>query len=84
MCFRVSSAQWMYATNMTDLNKRRMNEEQALKAKFDKVSWRRAVVFDWTRLPDPMARRQLRLLVSNSRASLSDEKFNEVFHLNKS
>lgn len=81
MCFRVSTAQWKYSTNMTDFNKRRMIEEQMLKAKFDKVSWRKAVSFDWTRLPDPMARRQLKLLITNSRASLSDEKYNEVKHV---
>lgn len=79
MCFRTSNAQWKYATNMTDINKRKMIEEQMLKAKFEKVSWRKAVNFDWLRLPDPMARRQLKLLVTNGRASLNDEKFNEVY-----
>ncbi|KAL1513127.1 hypothetical protein ABEB36_002587 [Hypothenemus hampei] len=80
-CFRVSSAQWAYSTNMTDSNKRKMVEEQTLKAKFDKVTWRKAVEFDWTRLPDPMARRQIRMLTMISRASLSDEKYNEIHHL---
>lgn len=78
MCYRVSLAQWKYSTNMTDLNKRRMIDEQMLKAKFDKVSWKKAVTYDWNRLPDPMTRRQLKLLITNSRASLTDEKYNEV------
>jgi peptidyl-dipeptidase A len=78
MCFRVSSARWAYSTNMTDHNKRRMIEEQTLQAKFDKLSWKRAMTFDWTRLPDQMVRRQLKFLITNSRASLSDEKYNEV------
>ncbi|XP_049820777.1 angiotensin-converting enzyme-like isoform X2 [Aethina tumida] len=81
MCFRVGSAQWTYSTNMTDFNKRKMIDEQTRKAKFDKISWRKAAEFDWTRLPDPMARRQLRMLMSNSRASLSDDKYNEIYHL---
>lgn len=79
MCFRVSSAQWIYSTNMTDYNKRRMIEEQTLKAKFDKLSWKKAASFDWTRLPDPMVRRQLKFLLTNSRASLTDAKYNEVY-----
>lgn len=55
-----------------------MIDEQMLKAKFDKLSWKRAVTFDWTKLPDPMARRQLKLLVTNGKASLPDDKYNEV------
>ncbi|XP_050305397.1 angiotensin-converting enzyme-like isoform X2 [Anthonomus grandis grandis] len=81
MCFRVSSAQWAYSTNMTDFNKRRMIEEQTLKAKFDKVTWRKAMEFDWDHISDPVARRQLRMLIARNRASLSDEKYNEIHHL---
>ncbi|XP_017783079.1 PREDICTED: angiotensin-converting enzyme-like [Nicrophorus vespilloides] len=81
MCFRVSSAQWRYSTNMTDYNKRRMIEEQMIRAKFEKLSWKKAITFDWTRLPDPMTRRQLKMLATNGRASLPDEKYNEIHHL---
>ncbi|CAH1164170.1 unnamed protein product [Phaedon cochleariae] len=81
MCFRVNTAQWQYSTNMTDLLKRKMVEEQTLRAKFDKLTWKRAVVFDWTRISDPVARRQLKMLTTNTRASLSDEKYNEIYHL---
>lgn len=72
-------AQWNYATNLTDANKRKMIEEQMLKAKFDKISWKKAALFDWPRVSDPMIRRQLKFLITKGRASLSDEKFNEVF-----
>lgn len=78
MCFRVNIARWNYATNMSDANKRRMIEEQTHKEKFDKVSWKTAIAFDWNHLPDPMARRHLKLLVTKGRASLPDEKYNEV------
>lgn len=78
ICFRVNSAQWNYSTNITENNRRRMIEEQMIKAKFDKLSWKRAVNFDWTRLNDVMARRQIRMLTTNTRASLPDEKYNEV------
>lgn len=63
---------------MTDFNKRKMVEEQTLEAKFNKLSWKKAITFDWMRIPDPMARRQLKFLVMQSRASLSDEKYSEV------
>lgn len=78
MCWRVASAQWNYATNMTDINKRRMIEQQTLKSKFDRVSWRKAISFEWPRIPDTLARRQLRMLVTDGRAGLGDDKYNEV------
>ncbi|XP_060525929.1 angiotensin-converting enzyme-like [Cylas formicarius] len=81
LCFRVNSARWLYSINMTDANKRRMIDEQTLKAKFDKVTWRKAAEFDWSTMPDPVVRRQMRMLLANGRASLPDEKFNELYHL---
>lgn len=78
MCFRVTTAQWHYATNMTDFNKRRMIEEQTIKAKFERSTWKRAIKYDWLLLSDPMARRHLKFLVTKGRASLPDDKFNEV------
>lgn len=78
ICSRVNFAQWKYSTNMTDFNKRRMIEEQMVKAKFDKVTWKKAAEFNWLKIPDPMVRRQLRMLTTNTRASLEDEKYNEV------
>ncbi|KAL3288649.1 hypothetical protein HHI36_003082 [Cryptolaemus montrouzieri] len=81
MCFTVGTSQWIYATNMTDFNKRRMVEEQVLKAKFDKLTWSRAMAFDWTKIPDPMVRRHLKFLVTSGRGSLPDEKYNEIHHL---
>ncbi|KAJ8924306.1 hypothetical protein NQ315_007099 [Exocentrus adspersus] len=80
-CLRVTSAQWAYSTNMTDLNKRRMVEAQTHRARFDKVTWARAAAFDWTKLHDGKVRRQLRMLTTNTRACLSDEKYNEIYHL---
>ncbi|XP_050500285.1 angiotensin-converting enzyme-like [Diabrotica virgifera virgifera] len=81
VCFRVNLAQWHYATNMTDLQKRKMIEEQTLKAKFDKLVWKRAAAFDWTHINDPDTRRQLKMLTTNTRASLPDDKYNEIYHL---
>ncbi|XP_023012858.2 angiotensin-converting enzyme [Leptinotarsa decemlineata] len=81
MCFRVNAAQWQYSTNMTDLLKRKMVEEQTLKAKFDKLTWKKASIFHWAAIPDPVVRRQLKLLTVDTRASLSDEKYNEIYHL---
>jgi peptidyl-dipeptidase A len=53
-------------------------EEQALSAKFHRLSWRRATSYTWTRLPDPVVRRQLHMLAIEGRAALPEEKFNEV------
>nr|CAI5817343.1 unnamed protein product [Callosobruchus analis] len=55
-------------------------EEQTLKAKFDKLTWRKAITFE-TRIPDIEVKRQLRMLTTNTRASLTDDKFNELHQL---
>ncbi|CAG2052908.1 unnamed protein product [Timema podura] len=78
MCFRVKQSQWNFSTNITDANKRRMLEEQALESKLDRLSWRRATSFTWTRLPDSQTRRQLNILVTQTRAGLPDNEFNEL------
>lgn len=78
MCMRVNSAQWTYSTNMTDFNKRHMVEEQMHKAKFDKVTWAKAATFDWAKLQNGTVRRQLRMLTANTKACLSDDKYNEA------
>lgn len=78
MCFRVASTQWNYSTNMTDFNRRRMIEAQIHKARFDKLSWRKAIAFDWPGLSDAAVRRQLKMLITSTRASLPDDKYNEV------
>ncbi|PSN37551.1 Angiotensin-converting enzyme [Blattella germanica] len=81
MCFRVTSAQWNYSTNITEFNRRRMLEDQALSAKFQRLSWRRATSFTWTRLPDPVVRRQLHMLAIEGRSSLPEDRFNEVWNM---
>lgn len=53
-------------------------EEQALSAKFHRLSWRRATSYTWTRLPDPVVRRQFHMLAIEGRAALPEEKFTEV------
>ncbi|XP_048507095.1 angiotensin-converting enzyme-like isoform X3 [Athalia rosae] len=81
MCNRVTTGQWQFVTNVTDNNRRKMLDEQTLKAKFDRASWRKAVSFAWSRIPDPLARRQLKMLATRGRNSLTDDKFNEIYHL---
>lgn len=63
---------------MTDFNKRRMIEEQIHKAKFDKISWKKAIGFDWPNLPSLATKRQFKMLITKGRASLPDDKQNEV------
>ncbi|KAJ9595075.1 hypothetical protein L9F63_013640, partial [Diploptera punctata] len=81
MCFRVTSAQWNYSTNTTDFNRRRMIEDQTLSAKFQRVSWRRATSFSWTRLPDPVVRRQLHMLATEGRSHLSTERSSDLLQI---
>ncbi|CAH2237878.1 angiotensin-converting enzyme-like [Pararge aegeria] len=78
MCYRVTMSQWKFVTNITEHNRRRMLEELALSSKFEKLSWRKAAVYDASRLSDPQGRKQLTRIVQASRASLSDEKFSEI------
>ncbi|XP_033208266.1 angiotensin-converting enzyme-like isoform X2 [Belonocnema kinseyi] len=81
MCNRVMNSQWNFATNITDANRRKMLEDQTLKLKFDKASWKKTVTFAWSRIPDPLARRQLKMIAVKGRHSLTDDKFNEIHHL---
>lgn len=53
-------------------------EEQTRKLKFERSSWRKAINFAWTRLPDPLTRRQLKLIAVKGRNALTEDKFNEV------
>lgn len=53
-------------------------EEQTLKLKFDRISWRKAVSFAWSRIGDPFAKRELKMIAIRGRNSLTDDKFNEV------
>lgn len=71
-------SQWKFVTNITDYNRRRMLEELALNSKFEKLSWRKAAVFDSSRISDAQGRRQLARIVQASRSALPDEKFSEV------
>ncbi|XP_058794125.1 angiotensin-converting enzyme-like [Phymastichus coffea] len=81
VCNKLMTAQWNFATNITDHNRRKMLEEQTMKLKFDRASWRKTVSFAWSRVPDPLARRQLKLIAIKGRNSLTDDKFNEMHHL---
>ncbi|KAK0158218.1 hypothetical protein PV328_009250 [Microctonus aethiopoides] len=81
VCSKTMMAQWDFATNITDNNRRKMLEEQTRKLKFERSSWRKAINFAWTRLPDPLTRRQLKLIAVKGRNSLTEDKFNELHHL---
>ncbi|XP_017788851.1 PREDICTED: angiotensin-converting enzyme-like [Habropoda laboriosa] len=78
MCTRVLTSQWNFATNVTEINRRRMLEEQALKLKFDRISWRKAVSFAWSRIGDTFAKKELKMIAIRGRNSLTDDKFNEL------
>lgn len=71
-------AQWKFVTNITEHNRRPMMDELALSSKFERLSWRKAVAYDASRVSDPLARRQLTKILQSSRASLPDDKFSEV------
>lgn len=70
--------EWKYAVNSTDFNKRRMKEQQSVSAKFECISWNRAVRFNYQLLGDQNLQRQFQRIVRQGRCGLADEKYNEV------
>ncbi|CAH0754923.1 unnamed protein product [Bemisia tabaci] len=78
ICFRVSSAQWDYSTNITEVNRRRMMEAQMVQSKFERHSWRRVISFAWSQISDPLIRRQMRILAFKGRAAISEAKLNQI------
>ncbi|XP_035778203.1 angiotensin-converting enzyme-like [Anopheles albimanus] len=81
MCNRVANAEWRFSTNATDFNKRRMREQQNLAAKFECITWRRAVAFDSSRIIDTSIRRQLGRIVQQGRCGLGEDKHTELQHV---
>ncbi|KAF7993377.1 hypothetical protein HCN44_007880 [Aphidius gifuensis] len=81
ICTKTMTAQWNFATNITDANRRKMLDEQTSKIKFERSSWKKAVSFAWSRLPDPLARRQLKMIAVKGRNALTEDKFNEIHHV---
>jgi peptidyl-dipeptidase A len=75
---RVATAEWKFATNATDYNRRRMKEQQNLASKFECLSWRRASRFDATRILEPNIRRQLGRILEQGKCGLGDDKYLEV------
>ena len=76
--FSISNAEWRFATNATDFNRRRMKEQQNLASKFECLSWRRASRFDTSRILDPNIRRQLGRILEQGKCGLGDDKYLEV------
>ncbi|XP_050426302.1 angiotensin-converting enzyme-like [Adelges cooleyi] len=81
ICNRVATAQWTYATNITEYNKKHMTDEQKLQSKFNRVSWRKASDFMWTRISDPVVQRQLKILALKGPSNMPDSKLNEIHTL---
>uniref|UniRef100_A0A2S2QF02 Angiotensin-converting enzyme n=1 Tax=Sipha flava TaxID=143950 RepID=A0A2S2QF02_9HEMI len=78
LCNRVTTAQWIYATNITEYNKKQMIDEQKLQSKFNRVSWRKASDFMWTRISDPIIQRQLKILALKGQSNVPDIKINQM------
>ncbi|KAL7031428.1 hypothetical protein ACKWTF_007011 [Chironomus riparius] len=80
-CNRIATAEWKYATNATDFNRRRMKEQQNLASKFECISWRRASRYDTSRILENNLRRQLDRIVYQGKCGLGDEKHLEITHV---
>lgn len=76
--YSVATAEWKFATNATDYNRRRMKEQQNLASKFECLSWRRASRYDTSRILEPTIRRQLGRILDQGKCGLGDEKYLEV------
>ncbi|KAJ8687257.1 hypothetical protein QAD02_023051 [Eretmocerus hayati] len=81
ICNKVMTAQWNFATNITEVNRRKMLDEQMIKVKFERATWRKTVSFAWNHIADPLARRQLKMIAVRGRYALTEDKFNEMHHL---
>lgn len=77
MCNRVAGADWKYASNSSDYNKRRAIEQQSVAMKFECLSWRRAAAYYNYHLVDSNLRRQLNRIVRQSKCGLNEAKFVE-------
>lgn len=80
-CNRVAHAEWKFAINGSDFNRRRMSEQQTVADKFECLSWRRAASYDAARQPDANVRRQLQRIHRQGKCGLGDEKYAEYQHL---
>lgn len=56
-------------------------DEQKLQSKFNRVSWRKASDFMWTRISDPIIQRQLKILALKGQSNVPDIKINQVIVL---
>lgn len=82
MCNRVATTEWRHATNSSDYNRRRMNEQQSVAAKFECLSWKRAAAFDLNHLAnDRSVRRQLERIRRPGKCGLGDDKYSEYLYL---
>ncbi|XP_063702736.1 angiotensin-converting enzyme [Culicoides brevitarsis] len=81
LCNRVANTEWRFSTNSTDYNKRKMREQQNLASKFECLSWRRASMFDTTRILDSNTRRQLGRIVTQGKCGLGEERYREITQL---
>lgn len=53
-------------------------DEQKLQSKFNKISWRKASDFMWTRLSNPIVQRQMKILTLKGQSNIPDSKLNQV------
>lgn len=81
MCNRVATTEWRHATNGSDYNRRRMNEQQSVAAKFECLSWKRAAAFDVFHMTDGSVRRQLERIRRPGKCGLGDDKYSEYLYL---
>lgn len=81
MCNRVATNEWKYETNSSDYNRRRMNEQQSVAAKFECLSWRRAASFDVHHIFDTSTKKQLEKILRHGKCGLDDDKYHEINHV---
>ncbi|XP_037034522.1 angiotensin-converting enzyme-like isoform X2 [Bradysia coprophila] len=81
MCNRVATIEWKYETNSSDYNRRRMNEQQSIAAKFECLSWKRAASFDMYRLFDTSTKKQLEKILRHGKCGLDEDKYQEITHV---
>lgn len=77
-CNIIVRAEWNYASNITEENKKKLLEESLIFADFQKEAWKNSTSFAWKGFKDPLIRRWFKKLSVLGKAALPDDKLKEL------
>lgn len=80
-CYLAVNAEWNYATDINEENKKKLLERSLLHAQFQKEAWKNITSFAWKNFNDSLVRRWFKKLSILGKAALPDEKLDELNEL---